>query len=345
MSILKNFTRKKFACSLLISSLIVSLCVPIGCTLKKKTSSPTTHSNSSQPVVYTSIYPLYDFTKKIGGNKVTVINIAPAGSEPHSYEPSSKLVADLSKATLFLYHGAGMEPYLNKLLNTLQGTPLLMIEASRGISLITHQEEKHKEKHEEEQQKYDENTASPEADEHHHGQTDPHTWLSPICAQQLCQNILQALIQVDPANQSYYTENYHAVEKRLTKLDQEYRQSFSNCKNKELVVTHEAFGYLCREYGLTQIAVMGLSAETEPTPGTLREVIDFVRARKINYIFFEALYSPKVADTISRETKAKILVLNPLGSLSEKAMQNGEDYFSIMKQNLANLQKALESEL
>ncbi len=330
MSILKKFTGKKFACSLLISSLIVSLFAPIGCAPKEKTASPAAHTNSPQPVVYTSIYPLYDFTTKIGGNKVTVINIAPAGSEPHSYEPSSKLVAELSKATLFLYHGAGMEPYLDKLLNTLQGSPLLMIEASRGISLITHQDATHEKEH--------------ETDEHYHGQTDPHTWLSPVCAQQLCQNILQALIQVDPANQDYYTENYHVVEKQLTELDQEYRQSLSNCKNKELVVTHEAFGYLCREYGLSQIAVMGLSAETEPTPGTLREVIDFVRAHKINYIFFEALYSPKVADTISRETSAKILVLNPFGSLSEKAIQNGEDYFSIMKENLTNLQKALESE-
>lgn len=318
MLIMKNTKLQVFRL-LLIPSLLLALCAPTGCSNKENASSPTTHSDSSRPIVYTSIYPLYDFTKKIGGNKVTVINLAPLGSEPHSYEPSSKQIADLSKAALFLYHGAGMEPYLDKLRTTLQGTPLIMIEASRGISLITHHEE----------------------DGHHHGQTDPHTWLSPVCARQLCQNILQALIQVDPANQSYYHENYQTLEKQLVELDQEYRQALADCQNKELVVTHEAFGYLCREYGLTQTAVMGLNAEAEPTPGTLREVIDFVRSRKINYIFFEALYSPKVADTISRETDAKVLVLDPFGTLTEEAMQKGQDYFGIMKGNLVNLQIAM----
>jgi zinc transport system substrate-binding protein len=316
----KNSTVKKILDLIIIFSLGGSLLVTSGCAGHKQAPSPSSLPQSPRPTVYTSIYPLYDLTRKIGGDKITVLNLTPAGSEPHSFEPSSRTVADLSKASLFLYHGAGMEPYLDKLLHTLQGTPLLMLEASRGISLITHSQHE-KDAHEE---------------------TDPHTWLSPVCALQLSWNILQALIQIAPEQQAYFEENYRGLEKRLAELDEEYRKTLSACRKKELVVTHEAFGYLCREYGLTQLAIMGLSAEAEPTPGAVKEIINLVRDRHIKYIFFENLYSPKVAETISRETQAETLVLNPLGSLTEKEVAEGKDYFSIMKENLENLKKALE---
>lgn len=341
----KNKAVQKILNLILIFSLGGSLLVSSGCAGQKQSPSPSSLPQSPRPTVYTSIYPLYDLTKKIGGDKITVLNLTPAGSEPHSYEPSSRTVADLSKASLFLYHGAGMEPYLDKLLHTLQGTPLLMLEASRGISLITHPQDEevaHEEaQHKENQPEKEQNEAEPhEIDTH--GQIDPHTWLSPVCALQLSRNILQALSQIAPEQQAYFEENYRGLEKRLAELDKEYRETLSACRKKEIVVTHEAFGYLCREYGLTQLAIMGLSAEAEPTPGAVKEIINLVRDRQIKYIFFEALYSPKIAETISRETQAEILVLNPLGSLTEKEIAEGKDYFTIMKENLENLKIALE---
>ncbi|MGI6606558.1 MAG: metal ABC transporter substrate-binding protein [Peptococcia bacterium] len=341
----KNRTVKKILSLILIFSLGGSLLAASGCARHEQNPSPSSLAQSPRPTVYTSIYPLYDLTRKIGGDKVTVINLTPAGSEPHSFEPSSRTVADLSKASLFLYHGAGMEPYLNKLLHTLQGTPLLMLEASRGISLLTHpqgEEDPHKEHSHEEVSPEEEPAEEASHEIGPHGQTDPHTWLSPVCALQLSRNILQALIQIVPDQEAFFEENYRQLEKRLTELDQEYRETLSACQRKEIVVTHEAFGYLCREYGLTQLGIMGLSAEAEPTPGTVKEIINLVRDRHIKYIFFETLYSPKIAETIARETNTEILVLNPFGSLTEKEIAEGEDYFTIMKENLENLKKALE---
>ena len=160
-----------------------------GCAFKERLSLRTAVPDSALPIVYTSIYPLYDFTQKIGGEKITVINLTPTGAEPHSFEPSPKLLAKLSQASLFLYNGAGMEPYLEKLLTTLQGEPLLKIKASQGINEIKE-----------------------------NGISDPHFWLSPSCALIMGNNILQALVQIDPNNQTFYEKNFSAFAEKLNEL-------------------------------------------------------------------------------------------------------------------------------
>jgi zinc transport system substrate-binding protein len=301
---------------LFITILVVTFTITSsGCTLKELFFQRTNVSNSSLPVVYTSIYPLYDFTKKIGGEKITVINLTPFGAEPHSFEPSPKLLAKLSKASLFLYNGAGMEPYLEKLLDTLQEEPLLMVEASQGIKLIKEDEV-----------------------------IDPHFWLSPSCALIMGQNILQALIQIDPDNKTYYEKNFHTFAEKLTELDEDYKKTLAKYSGAKIVVTHQAFNYLCQEYGLEQIPIMGLHADAEPTPGKLKEISKLIKKEKIKYLFSEVLFSPKVATTIAQETGASILQLHPLGSLSQKELEAGKDYFRVMKDNLKNLQTALEME-
>ncbi|MCR4441454.1 MAG: zinc ABC transporter substrate-binding protein [Peptococcaceae bacterium] len=259
--------------------------------------------------VYTSIYPLYDFTKRIGGPGINVINITPPGAEPHSFQPSARLVAELARSRIFIYNGAGMEPYLEKLKQAVQGNAPLMVNASQGLDLL---------------------------------ENDPHTWLSPINAENQGKTILEALILVDPANKKAYEANYEVFRKELQTLEQEYREALSKCKKNQIIVSHAAFAYLARDFGLVQIPVMGLSAEAEPTPGKLRELIELAKTNGISCIFFESLASPKVSETIAREINARTLVLHPLGSLTEKEIRSGEDYFSIMRKNLENLKTALE---
>ncbi|MFZ5754371.1 MAG: metal ABC transporter substrate-binding protein [Bacillota bacterium] len=297
--------------------------------------------------VYTSFYPMYDFTKRIGGDKVKVINIVPAGAQPHSFEPSTKLLAELTKAKLFIYNGAGMEHYIEKLKEAVKGTPLILVETSAGLDLIKsnlehkyEHEEEHKKEHHDEKDKKDEKKDAYE--DHEHDGIDPHTWLSPGNALKQGEKILQALNQVDAANKDYYEKNYQAFKEELSKLDREYQETLSKCKRKEIVVSHESFGYLARDYGLKQIPVMGLNADAEPTPGKMKEIINTLKEHGIKYIFFETLVSPKISETIARETKAQTLVLNPIGGLTEKDLQAGKDYFSIMRENLENLKIALE---
>ncbi|MBZ4653042.1 MAG: transporter substrate-binding protein [Peptococcaceae bacterium] len=276
--------------------------------------------------VYTSFYPMYDFTKKIGGDKVEVINIVPAGAQPHSFEPSTKLLAELTKAKLFIYNGAGMEHYIDKVKETLKGSPLILVETSSGLDLIKGEHE-HGNDHE---------------IEHADTGFDPHTWVSPNNAIKQGEKILEALVQVDEANKDYYEKNYQQFKDELLKLDREYKETLAKCKKKEIVVSHDSFAYLARDYGLKQIPVMGLNADAEPAPGKLKEIVNIVKKNKINYIFFETLVSPKISETIARETKTQTLVLNDVGGLTEKDLQHGKDYFSIMRENLESLKTALE---
>ena len=285
----------------------------LACTLIKPLSSRTTVSQSDLPIIYTTIYPLYDFTKKIGGGKVTIINVTPTGAEPHSFEPTSKLLADISKADLLLYNGDGIEPYFEDLLTTLQGSSVLMIGTNQGINLIKE-----------------------------NGVTDPHTWLSPSCALTIGENILEALSQVDPGNTEFYEKNFQAFQDNITALDQDYEDTLAQCQERKIVVTHQAFNYLCREYDLEQVPIMGFNAEAEPSSKKLKEICQLISKEKIEFLFSEALFSPKVAETIATETGATILPLHPLGSLSEKELQGGKEYFGIMRDNLKSLQQALE---
>lgn len=268
-------------------------------------------------VVYTSIYPLYDFTKRIAGPYAHVVNITPPGAEPHSFEPSPRLITQLLEADLFLYNGLGMEPYINKIKQSLQGGSLSMIDASSDILPLL-------------------------SSAHGHIAVDPHAWLSPFNAAKQAHAIFQALSEVDPVHRAEYNANYKALHLELIKLDDEFKNTLDKCPKKSFVVTHAAFGYLARDYGLEQIALTGLEGEAEPTPGTFAEVIALIERQGIRHVFVETSASAKIAETLAREIQAGTLTLHPLASLTARELQDKEDYFSLMRKNLENLKTALE---
>lgn len=304
-----------------IMGLLVILILNSGCGATKSSL-----STDTKPTIYTTIYPVYDFTKKIGGDRVVVINVAPIGAQPHSFEPSSKMVAELSRAKLFIYNGAGMEHYIPKLSQTLQGYGVKLVDTSNGISLLKNEEEDHEE-------------GGSETDSH--GEYDPHIWLSPTRAAQQSQSIYQALSELDPTNAAYYQANLQSFQQELKLLDQEYRLILSKCPQKDLIVSHAAFNYLTEDYGLRQVPLIGVNAEAEPGPATLRDTIMFIKNNSIKYVFRDPLDSPRLAQTLSEETGVIVLPLNSLGSLSEKETLEGQDYLSVMRLNLTNLAKGL----
>ena len=251
--------------------------------------------------VVASFYMMYDLAKKIGGDQVEVKNLVPAGTEPHEWEPGARDVASLEDADVFVYNGAEMEHWTDTILNTLDNKELVVAEASKGVKLTG---------------------------------SDPHVWLAPLNAKKEMENIKDALIKADPNNQSYYEANYTEYAAKFDQLDQEYRDTISGLTNKNIVVAHEAFGYLCDAYGLKQVGIEGLSPDSEPDPAKMAEVIDFVRENHVKVIFFEELVSPKVAETIAYETGASAEMLNPLEGLGDEELAAGEDYFSVMESNL-----------
>jgi zinc transport system substrate-binding protein len=161
---------------------------------------------------------------------------------------------------------------------------------------------------------------------------DPHVWLDPIRFATIVRRIGTALHARTAARQ---------LEARLEDLDRDYRRGLAHCERHEIVTSHAAFGYLADRYGLTQIAITGLSPEAEPDPARLAEVVDLVRAHGVTTIYFEPLLSPRAADTIARETGARSDVLNPVEGLTGDEAGRGEDYFTLMRRNLAALEEGL----
>lgn len=309
--------------SALVCACTLSLSLLTGC----GTQPADTAAGDGRLRVLTSFYPMYDFACKIGGDCIDVTNMVPSGTEPHDWEPSTNDLKNLEKADVFIYNGADMEPWADDLLVSRSDT-LRVVEASENVELRTTDGE-HEHAHEHE-----------DAD-HHHGDFDPHVWLDPENAKIEMEAIRDALCAADPENSTVFQSNYEKYAAELDALYAEFREKLAPLPNRTIVVAHEAFGYLCDAYGLTQVGIEGLSPDSEPDPGRMAEVIDFVREHSISTIFFEELVSPKVAEAIASETGAQAKMLSPLEGLSDEQAAAGADYFSVMHDNLAALMEAL----
>jgi len=255
-------------------------------------------SSHGKEKVVAAFYPLAFAAKEIGDGNVDVINLTPAGAEPHDLEVSPHDVADVRTADLVLLLGHGFQPQLEDAAGG--GKKVLRLLDTPGLNRFPN--------------------------------GDPHVWLDPLRYALIVKRIGTAL------HASAQAERLVA---RLRALDLEYRRGLAHCARREIVTSHEAFAYLGQRYGLRQIAITGLSPEAEPAPQDLRNVVELVRRTHATTIFFETLVSPRIAETVARETGAKTAVLNPIEGLKPGEEQRGEDYFSIMRSNLAHLRAAL----
>ena len=331
---MKRFWNKALTVALITT---MGLSVFAGCGTAEKTEPNNTEGKKLQ--VYTSFYPMYDFTSKIAGDKVDVINLVPSGTEPHDWEPSTEDIANLEKADMIIYNGAGMEHWVDDVTKSLSNKDIVLVEASEGIDLMEghhHHDDEGEEAHDHESEEAHEHEGE-DADEHEHG-LDPHV----KNAKKEMENIKNALVKADAANAEYYEANFKMYSEKFDELDKKYETEIAKLPNKNIVVSHEAFGYLCKEYGLTQVGIEGLSPDSEPNPKRMAEIVEFVEEHNVKVIFFEELVSPKVAESVAKETGATTDVLNPIEGLTEEQLKEGNDYISIMEQNLNSIVKALQ---
>ena len=310
--------------------LLLGLLILAGCSGVNDRDQAQKESIGKKIVVYTTIFPLYDFTRNVAGDRVEVVNLLPPGADPHHWEPEPADLVRINQADAFIYCGAGLESWLENVLKNTDRNRITIVDSSKGIPLLQGVEGSDLE----------ENLN----DQHDHSGIDPHIWLSPANAAMMVDNIREGMVKADPANKELYLANAQSYKEKLANLDNEYKISLSRAKVKQLVVSHAAFGYLTKRYGLEQVAIRGFNAEIEPTPARLAEIVETVKKQKIRYIFSEALVSPKVSETLAAETGAKILLLNPVGELTKKELSEGKSYLSIMKENLTNIKIACEVE-
>lgn len=307
---------KKMGVWLLCVSMLLGLLT--GCVANKE------GAGDKKLTIVTTLFPQYDFARQLCGDRAEITLLLPPGVESHSYEPTPADIIKINQADLFIYTGKYMEPWAQSIIEGITDSNVMVVDASQGIQLDESQEEE---------------------DEHegHNHAYDPHIWTSPVLAQEMVENIADALCEADPEGESLYRDNEEIYKKELEQLDEEFASIVNSAKRKEIVFAGRfAFHYFAQRYGLNYVAAFdSCSHESEPSVKTIAQMIDIIRQEQIPVVFYEELTDPKVAQSISEETGTKMLLLHSCHNVSKKDFDSGVTYLSLMEQNAANLKEGL----
>ncbi|PKN12933.1 MAG: zinc-binding protein [Deltaproteobacteria bacterium HGW-Deltaproteobacteria-4] len=277
--------------------------------------------------VVTSLFPLYDFVRQIGGDQVEVTLLLPPGVEAHSFDPKPDDILRVNRAGLFIYTHKAMEVWAATIAQSVDPARVTIVDASVGAQLRPSSGD------------------GDEHDDHAHspGAIDPHLWLDFANAQVMVDNIAAAMASKDPAHRDLYLANAAAYRDRLDHLDAAYRRSLTDCKKRTLLQGgHFALGYLTARYGLKYHAAAAVNPEAEPTAATMAALVKQMRRDDLRYLFSEELVSPKLAETIAKEGGGSVLLLSAAHNVSKADFERGITFIEIMERNLKNLQIGLE---
>lgn len=313
---------KKIVAFLLAAVLLFTLA---GCT-----AAPEKDSDKLQVVA--TAFPYYDFARQMGGDKVEVTLLVPAGRETHSFEPTPMDVVTIAECDVFLYNGGESEYWVEEILES-AGEDIPVTTAMMDLAELAEEEivdgmqvSGHGEEEEEDEIEYDE-----------------HIWTSPVIARDLLWGVCGALCKADWNNADYYVDNAAVYEKELIALDEDFRAVTEGADSRFLV-----FGdrfpllYFCREYGLSYTAAFhGCATDTEPSLATLKYLIDKVNEEHIPVVYTIELSSQKIAEAISDATGARVLTFQSCQQLSREDWEKGETYVSLMRRNVEALKEGL----
>ena len=304
---------------LLLGGLLLPACS------KPESAAPT----ASKLQVVTSLFPLYDFVRQIGGDQVAVTLLLPPGVEAHSFDPKPEDILRVNRAGLFIYTHKRMEVWAATMAKSVDPARVTIVDASVGAKLRPSSSDA------------DEHDAHNHA--HNAGEIDPHLWLDFANAQVMVSNIAQAMASKDPAYHDLYLANAATYKARLDQLDAAYRRSLADCKKRPLLQGgHFALGYLTARYGLEYHAAATVNPEAEPTAATMAALVQQMRRNDPRYLFSEELVSPKLAETIAKEAGGSVLLLSAAHNVSKADFEGGITFVEIMERNLKNLQIGLE---
>ena len=273
-------------------------------------------SGTAELSAIVSFYPLYEFTKQVGQDKVNVSLLIPPGIEPHDWEPTVNDLQKMHEADLIVINGIGFESWADDI-DTVN-SDVIIVDTSKGISII------------------DGDMIEANSDLHDHSVGDPHIWLNPVMAKTQVQNIVDALISIDPDNEKFYIQNAKSYQDKLDALDAKIKDELSPC-NKDFIAFHNAFTYFAVEYGLNQHSIVNSNEPNiGPTLKTLETVINLAQTFDIDVIFTEETVDTRTSQVIANEIGARVLVLSPIETIGDDS-----DYFLKMENNLSNLKEAL----
>jgi zinc transport system substrate-binding protein len=266
-----------------------------------------------RPKIAAAFYPLAWLAGQVAGPDFHVQNLTKPGAEPHDLELTPRQVIDVGEASLAFYV-KGVQPAVDKAVREHAKRHSLDAE-----SLVT--------------------TLPAPQDESHDGAADPHLWLDPVRFATVATALGERLARLDSANAAAYRSRAAQVVARLHALDGEFATGLRTCARRDIVTGHSAFGYLAARYGLRQVGVSGLDPEAEASPRRVADLTGLIRRTGATTVFTETLASPKTAATLAREAGVRTEVLDPVEGVKPGSR---DDYFSIMRRDLASLRTALE---
>jgi zinc transport system substrate-binding protein len=286
------------------------------------------NTNTDKLKVVATFYPLAFFTQEIGGEEVVVKQLIPDNTEVHNWDPSPSDILAINKADVIVYNGADLDNWFEEdILSSIDSSNKIVVKSTENISLL----------------ELDKNNSEPDPDHEHEGFYDPHTWISPFVAKLQAQNIYKALIEKDPNNTEYFTEQWQNLKTRFDELDSKYMIDISGKKKSDIFVTHSAFGYLAYRYGFEQHGVIGVSADQQPSVSAYANLVQMMIQDQSYVVYVNPLYSDESAQTLKSELKrltgqdVQILKLYlMLGKM------DGLDYFGQQEKNLKNLKIGLQ---
>lgn len=265
-----------------------------------------TSGSDHRPTVVAAFYPLAWAAQRIAGHGVRVVNLTPAGAEPHDLELTPDQVDAIQDAKVVFVMGHGFQPSVEDAADQRDGTTVKLLD---GL---------------------------------HAKQSDPHVWLDPTRYSQLVSSVAFALGRAAPGCRAQITRNAAKFQTEIKRVGDEYATGLHKCQRHAIVTAHEAFGYLADRYHLEQQGITGISPDEEPNAQRLADLAALVHRDGITIIFTETLVSPRVADALAREAGGvKTETLNPIEGLTDAQLARGADWASVMGENLTKLRSAL----
>lgn len=286
--------------------------------------------------IVSTVFPGYDFAKEIVGDNAEVSMLLPPGTESHSYEPSPQDIIKIQDADIFIYVGGESEKWVDKVLDSMDENVTVV----RMMDFVELYEEEIVEGMQEDNNREDYKDIEHE-DEHEY---DEHVWTSLRNAQSIVKGINEAVIRVDEDNKDLYDKNTKSYIEKLDNLDKEFENLFKTTGKSTLVFGDRfPFRYFAEDYDLNYFAAFpGCSSETEPSVSTVAFLIDKVKEKSLNTVFYIEFSNHNIADTIAESTGSKTAMLHSCHNISKDDMDNGVSYYLLMEQNYKTLKGALQ---
>jgi zinc transport system substrate-binding protein len=299
-------------------------------------SAPDTGTNGKLNIVATTFAP-FDFARAVTGGQADVAMLLSPGVESHSYEPTPQDIISIQNCDVFVYVGGDSDEWVRGILDSMDTSRMKIVTLMDCVEVVEEElvEGMEDEEHDHETEGEEGEEEAPEYDEH--------VWTSPKNAKLIVQKLLETFRAADGENAARYEENTANYLSELDALDAKF-QAVANAAARRTIIFGDRFPfrYFADAYGLDYYAAFpGCSTETEPSAATVAFLIDKVNSERIPVVFHIELSNEKVVETISEETGAKVLLLHACHNVSKDDFENGENYLSLMAQNVENLKEAL----